>query len=279
MRERPRLARLVLWTMTLVVPASLWAQGGPRPGRPTPQGRPFMDLVGVQDALEAKTVKGAPYQAETITEIVQALADGNRIVQRTTGAVFRDREGRTRRESAVGGIGPLMPEVNPPRVVLIFDPVAGAHYRLDPAQRVAHRLPPRPAGWRPPLPPREDATRGPRPRLPEIAPIPVSESLGRKTMEGLEVDGTRETVTIPAGEIGNEKPIYIVNERWYSPDLQVVVRSTRSDPRLGVTSFRLAGVKREEPDRSTFVVPEDYRITDDAPPPPGPRRRPGPPEE
>ena len=98
-------------------------------------------------------------------------------------------------------------------------------------------------------------------------------------MEGLEVDGTRETITIPAGEIGNEKPIEIVNERWYSPDLQVVVRSTRSDPRLGVTTFRLKGVKREEPDRSTFLVPEDHRITDDPPPPHGPRRRPGPPEE
>src|SRR5439155_694874 len=53
-----------------------------------------------------------------------------------------------------------------------------------------------------------------------------TESLGSQTVDGLEATGTRTTVTIPAGAIGNERPIEVVSERWYSPELQVVVSST-----------------------------------------------------
>ena len=68
---------------------------------------------------------------------------------------------------------------------------------------------------------------------------PKSESLGKQTIDGLEVEGTRSTIVIPAGQIGNERDISIVNERWYSPDLQTVVMTTNSDPRMGVTNYKL----------------------------------------
>ena len=78
--------------------------------------------------------------------------------------------------------------------------------------------------------------------------------------EGVEAEGTRTTETIPAGEIGNEQPIQIVSERWYSPELQVVVMSKHSDPFVGETIYRLTNIVRGEPSRALFEVPVDYTL-------------------
>lgn len=86
------------------------------------------------------------------------------------------------------------------------------------------------------------------------------EELGKQIMEGVEVEGTRTTITIPAGEIDNELPIAIVSERWYSPELQVVVMSKNSDPRTGVSTYRLTNINRAEPDASLFQAPADYTL-------------------
>ena len=87
-----------------------------------------------------------------------------------------------------------------------------------------------------------------------------TEELGTRTIEGVEAQGTRTTVTIPAGEIGNERPIEIVSERWYSNELQTVVMSRHADPRFGETTYRLANVSRAEPDKALFEVPSDYTV-------------------
>ena len=87
-----------------------------------------------------------------------------------------------------------------------------------------------------------------------------TESLGKRLIEGVEAEGTRSTITIPAGEIGNELPIEIVSERWYSPELQTVVLSRRNDPRFGETIYRLVNINRSEPLSSFFEVPVDYTI-------------------
>ncbi|HXW16044.1 MAG TPA: hypothetical protein VEN79_16170, partial [Terriglobia bacterium] len=92
-------------------------------------------------------------------------------------------------------------------------------------------------------------------------------SLGRQTVEGVPAEGTRSTITIPAGQIGNEQPIQIVRETWYSPDLQVVVMRKVSDPRTGEETFRMANLSRAEPAASLFQVPPDYKIIDSARPP------------
>jgi TonB family protein len=85
-------------------------------------------------------------------------------------------------------------------------------------------------------------------------------------IEGVEAEGKRTTVTIPAGDIGNEQAIDIVNERWYSSELQTVVMTKQSDPRFGETVYRLANIDRSEPDKSLFQVPADYTIkTSDGP--------------
>jgi hypothetical protein len=86
------------------------------------------------------------------------------------------------------------------------------------------------------------------------------EVLPSRTIEGIRVDGKRTTITIPAGAIGNEWPIAIVNEEWTSPDLQVLVLTERKDPREGDSSYRLVHVVRNEPAASLFQVPPDYTI-------------------
>jgi hypothetical protein len=87
-----------------------------------------------------------------------------------------------------------------------------------------------------------------------------TEDLGSQTMEGVYVTGVQTTRTIPAGEIGNEKPISIVTEVWTSPDLKTVVYSKRTDPRMGKQIFKLTHISRSEPDPSLFTVPADFKI-------------------
>jgi hypothetical protein len=94
---------------------------------------------------------------------------------------------------------------------------------------------------------------------------PKTESLGKQMMEGVEVEGTRTTRTIAAGEIGNEQPINIVTERWYSPELNMVVYHKFSDPRFGETVHKLLNVQRAEPNPSLFQVPSDYTIEEGRP--------------
>jgi hypothetical protein len=89
-----------------------------------------------------------------------------------------------------------------------------------------------------------------------------TEELGSKTMEGVTVTGTRTTHTIPAGQIGNDRPLSIVTEVWTSPELKTVVYSKRSDPRMGDQTFQLTNIVRAEPDPSLFIVPSDFKILD-----------------
>ena len=88
----------------------------------------------------------------------------------------------------------------------------------------------------------------------------TQEDLGQQTIEGVSATGTRTTTEIPAGAIGNEQPIKIVSEQWFSPELQVLVLTKHSDPRTGETTYRLTGVVRAEQARSLFDLPPDYTL-------------------
>ena len=247
-------------------------------------------------SFDGKVVKGAPYSGQAVTEITQTLGDGNRIVNRNTAAVYRDKDGRTRREQTIGAIGPLLGQM--PQTIFINDPVAGVSYILEPNAHVARKMTPMQFEYKLntngekvihhdkheiPLTPPEIGTvhfglEGGAPGAAitmELNNIQDSngkqESLGKQTIEGIEAEGVRTTITIPAGEIGNERPIEVISERWYSPQLQTVVMTKHSDPRFGETVYRLTNISRTEPDPSLFQVPADYKIKD-GPPLPGPMR-------
>jgi len=87
------------------------------------------------------------------------------------------------------------------------------------------------------------------------------EDLGTQTIEGISAQGKRETVTIPAGEIGNERPIEIVTETWFSPELHTMVLRKHSDPRLCDSTYRLTDIKRNEPDASLFQPPPGAKVS------------------
>ena len=60
----------------------------------------------------------------------------------------------------------------------------------------------------------------------------------QKVIEGVLVGrhaGT--TIVIPAGAIGNQQPITVTSEQWFSPDLEILVMTRHSDPRSGETSY------------------------------------------
>jgi hypothetical protein len=85
-----------------------------------------------------------------------------------------------------------------------------------------------------------------------------TEQLGTRQIEGVAAEGTRTTMTIPPGQIGNIGPIEVVTERWFSKELQEAVLITRRDPRSGDTTYRLTNIVRREPPPDLFMVPADY---------------------
>ena len=87
-----------------------------------------------------------------------------------------------------------------------------------------------------------------------------TKELGTRDFDGIKAEGRQTTHTIPAGAIGNEKPIVVATERWFSPELNVVVLAKTSDPRAGETVYRLANVKRADPSAELFRLPDGYRV-------------------
>lgn len=247
-------------------------------------------FVGGGPSISTQIVKGAPYSLEATIETAQSLADGNRIVHRQTVHLYRDSKGRMRREETLAAIGPWAASGTPPTMITIQDPVSGASYFLDPQAKVANKIPAIPPGknnvfftqeFKGGPPPDAGPTtvhverglsaageEGPvvREFHPEAGsqmmhPEEQSEPLGKATIAGISADGTRTTMTIPANAMGNERPIEIVRERWYAPDLQIVLRSTQVDPRFGETTYEVTKVDRGEPAASLFEVPSGYRLS------------------
>jgi hypothetical protein len=255
---------LAAFGMALLAPAL--SMGQSPPGQPPP-----LVVLGTEDAFEHESVTGLPYSARTETEIVQTLADGNRIESRSSGFVARDALGRTRREQRLAAIGRFLPGPKGPRLTAIHDPVARVTYTLHPEDQTARRLSwaDKASGESPGLadpPPLPLPPTPPHPRLDVHAanapPPGETTPLGSRVVQGLSVQGTRYSIVIPAGQIGNSRPLTIWSERWYSLDLRAVVETRHFDPRFGETHFRLLAIERAEPDPSLFQVPPGFTVDD-----------------
>jgi hypothetical protein len=274
-----------LWTSSLLVGALVLSSGtakaqdappppafghGEGPGGPGPGG-PFgerMELLGFEGLHGGKVVKGAPFSATASSETTQKLQDGTTIDRTTSSAVYRDSQGRVRRELTLSGFGPVQASGKSHTMITIGDPVAGVHYMLDPEQKVAHKMTPhkgKGGAFSEENAQAFEEKMQKRMAKQEAEGTLKKESLGTQAINGVNAEGTRITHTIPAGQIGNDKPIQIVFERWYSPDLQIVVKSTRSDPRFGTTTYALTNVQRSEPAATLFTVPSDYTVKEGGP--------------
>lgn len=329
--------------LTATVPAQTQTQTVVAPATPTvtttvtmpatPKLTPFPgDKVFTEIfAPGRKTVKNAPFSAEGVSESVQVLEDGNRIRRSVTTKMYRDSEGRFRRETtaSTGGSGfaystsgGVLSTYGFQDTISIFDPVAGTSYSLNPTAKTARsfsiQMVPGKGGYtiigptstmtNPALKAQIEAKAAELKKQREksdkelnvqvkpnvvVAPnVSVSgsgigsgvgigmgmgigggnsllykddansktEQLGTKMIEGVEAEGTRTVTTIEAGKIGNEREIEITYERWYSKDLDMVVYSRHYDPRSGEQTYKLIDIDRNEPDRSLFTVPSDYKM-------------------
>jgi hypothetical protein len=219
-------------------------------------------------SIEMALVKGAPFSGDFVTETVQQLADGNRITSKRSEGYARDGEGRTRRE-----LGP---------VTFIHDPVAKVDWILENQKKTARKVnlpditpgapgqnvmifnsaaPPPPGGPGIRVTTLNRAVIG-GPTAEGQGPKfeTKTEPLGKRMIEGTEAEGTRTTVTIPAGAVGNELPLVTVSERWMSTELKTLVLSTRKDPQSGETTYRLTNLRKGEPSRLLFEMPADYTL-------------------
>jgi hypothetical protein len=232
------------------------------PDGPQSFGAP-MELMGFEGMHGGKVVKGAPFSATATSETTSTLQDGSVLHRTSQVSMYRDSQGRSRHEATFTGFGPLTASGGAKKMVMISDPVAGVHIMLDDQQKVAHKTALRTRGGS-----AADAKSAPafegkmqeRMQQEEAAGLLKKESLGTQTINGIVAEGTRTTHIIPAGQIGNEKAIQVVSERWYSADLQIDLKSTRTDPRFGTTTYTVTNVQRTEPAATLFTVPADYTV-------------------
>lgn len=239
-----------------------------------------------QIVVESRTTPNAPYAGETTNESVQVLPDGNRIVHRTVTRVYRDAAGRTRRET-LDADGQVI-------LIAINDPTTGVSVVIDPRSNKVSRssvvtyssMLPHEGGALTSVHSTgstalfitsEDKAQAEgeiKARVKVAEPAGVAggtfwvastgavakgettkDDLGQQTFDGVAATGTRTTTLIPAGAVGNEQPIKIVSEEWFSPELQVLVLTKHSDPRSGETTYRLANIIRGEQPKSLFEAP------------------------
>jgi hypothetical protein len=270
-------------------------------------------FVASEMGFESKVVKGNPFSADTVTEFTQVLGNGQRLYRNSAASLYRDSEGRTRREQTVGAIGPYASSGPAQKTIFINDPVAGVSYILNPTERAATKtIIHNPAGsteagmltWvtegaesgevhvssgkvvvgsaKTELSHISEATGGdsagkivhPATGLMHISEATGgslaakiahpsnsrTEPLGTQMIEGVSAEGTRTIETIPAGAIGNETPIEIVSERWYSEELGMAVKTVRNDPLSGNNIYQLKNIRRGEPSPDLFQVPADYAL-------------------
>lgn len=239
------------------------------------------------EAVDARLVKGAPFSARAVIESVRLLSDGTRIVQRAEARLWRDRNGRSRREFVPAQVGEAPPGEPAAATVVVYDPEANAVWLLDPSEKLARKI-------RVSIEGSLETAAGEQRRREIVFPAPGfsmwierrlggaagqefggafsgarllrfaedarEEDLGERVVEGLAARGTRYTQVIPAGRIGNDRPITIVHERWVAPELDLVVLAETRDPLTGDITYRLTEIERGDPPAALFEVPGDYKV-------------------
>jgi len=278
-----RSVRICVWIcLALGLPAGVTAQGRQSGSADPDRAREIERLVAVtraaftSDVLAGPVVTDSPFSADATTTVTQVLSDGTHIEQTTSARFFRDRAGRVRREQTIVGLGAIGGVGNMQTITIAPDPANGTAFTLDPTTRTARRVP------RIGIPLTGNMTFRVNGEVFSVqgrnggAPLgagskPTEELLGARQFEGVRALGRKTTSTIPTGQIGNDRPIEITDERWESPELRMLVYSRNSDPRTGVVEYKLTNINRAEPPADLFTIPSDYAVNEPALPPVGGR--------
>ncbi len=243
------------------------------------------------DFFSTETIKNAPVSARITVRSVQELVDGNRIVHNNVIVLYRDKEGRVRREHEADPMGN--------QAISLSDPQRNRVVMLHPHNKTAIKLPvasnftnisqpfidvsnlqsdpgvPRDElNFSSPVPEHAqidvqasvfvEPTGGhafPGPSIMAFSPGKTTvESLGQDTLDGVRVEGKVRVTTHEADSIGNEKEIIVIKKTWYAPELHMMLRSEEVDPRFGRIIYRAEILSTDEPDPSLFEVPKGYQV-------------------
>jgi len=243
-----RKTSLTSWAALLLVVPALRAQE-----TTNSQSVPFAS-VGVStwfSVVSIPAIPNAPFSATTEMDNTQSLADGTTVTTKTMTTIARDSHGRTHNENRYY----LMPSDNGQgriRDITIFDPTTRTRTTLMPGTQVAL------VSVLPPVQPRT--------ALPSTRPRGQREDLGQSMIDGWAVHGYRQTRTIPEGAVGNDRPIEVTDEYWYSDELHMNITLKHTDPQHGTQVVRLTKISREEPDEKMFEVPTEYTVKNESVP-------------
>ncbi|HZT38679.1 MAG TPA: hypothetical protein VFA28_12325 [Bryobacteraceae bacterium] len=236
----------VRFTLIGLAAAATLAAQGPG-GRLGGFGGPGGRFGAIDLAPHGAPVTGAPYSALETTQMVRALSGGNQIQRQDQSKVYRDSQGRVRTEHTFTP-PPGAANQTARTTITIYDPVAGTVTVLDPQNKTAFQRKVNTSN-RPTSAPRTNTNQNVQ-----------TQDLGTQIVNGVSATGTRTTLTIPAGAVGNTQPIQVVREVWTSTDLKVPVLIKITDPRFGDTTTQLTNIVRAEPDPSLFQIPSDYTV-------------------
>jgi hypothetical protein len=212
-------------------------------------------------------VTGSPLSAREETRTVQTLGDGTQLETSEVTQFYRDSQGRTRTEQTLQGRSSI----------IVLDPVASVRLLMDPAAKSATRVTmvsmaarggrggaagvAAPAGAYTII---RDEPNAVLLALKSASQQFKQEDLGLQMQNGVMAEGRRLSTTVPAGAIGNNRDIHVVNEQWYSKDLQMMVKTVNSDPRFGTTTYEMTNISHDAPDAGLFMIPAGYTITEQA---------------
>ncbi len=233
--------------------------------------------IGSNGRMGLVNVPGKPFSATEVRRSVQTLGNGTKIEHSDSNLLYRDDQGRTRVEQTLAG----------KTVVVIMDPVAGSVYVLNSDTKTSRRtsIPPNvqeggvsvsnggvSMQWKSTTQSQATAEGHATIALSKTLEFTragvasgqhTSEDLGFQLVNGVMAQGSRNTQVIPAQSIGNDRELQVVDEHWFSADLQMLVKSVNSDPRFGETTYQLTNVVRGGQDPTLFQVPADYTTTGD----------------
>jgi hypothetical protein len=209
-------------------------------------------------------VVGAPFSAVRSQQSARAFADGNRIDNGGSARLYRDSQGRMRveRDTPAQRLA-ANPGMEPVQVTII-DPVSGERYQLQPRAKTALVIKMGSSEGRRPATeaPGVFVTWGGRLYGPNEPGWSPQVALGEQSVDGVRAVGTRRQYTIAAGTVGNEKPIVLTVEQWYSPDLGLLVKKTARASTGGEFGFEVENIVRAEPNPALFTIPADYKRLD-----------------
>jgi uncharacterized protein YecT (DUF1311 family) len=211
---------------------------------------PDSGMSGHVDGLFIPLVTGAPFHAKIPVQIHRQLPDGTIVDQKYYSLAARDSDGRAYREAR--DLVPADSDREPPIIsTRIYDPKTPLVTTCTPDQRICRQM-----TFDPTQHPVDEPT-GPSS---DGKSVLTREDLGKKTIDGLECTGTRETRTFNAGAFGNDKPVVVTKEIWYSPQLQFNLAVTRIDPRNGTQKLEVTDLKLGDPGKEWFAIPDGYRM-------------------